>query len=322
MFNSWIKSVLGTTMTEESPNKETRVGIWPVERQRVSMYALPAQSFHPVLHYNLSSLALTSSAVLRPASHCNELVLYQSLPAALFADPYQLHDVLEQGAERVHHYGQIELENPVNEASPTGVSITVWNYHVHNKVDDATAEQHVTSAWKVTDIVELPLHGRYQIPLFGGEEKHITVQPGQFYWLCQQELKQSNNHLIASKDTEIAQLFNGKYAYQVESIQVIAATSSQDAASSVSEQPQNTITITLPSGRLEDASIVALGTLACVIIGLLWLMWTIFAVRHQRGGTSDKSTGQSRRTTPVSTDRVQTKKANADAYDADVEKEE
>jgi hypothetical protein len=32
-------------------------------------------------------------------------------------------------------------------------------------------------------------------------------------------------------------------------------------------------TIILPTGRLEDASLVAIGTAVCIIVGLVWLLW-------------------------------------------------
>ncbi|KAI9593300.1 PIG-X [Syncephalis fuscata] len=327
--------MLGGSFSEESTNEEIRVGPWPTGQQTVSVYTRPKQSFHPVLHYDLSSLALAAGDIHRPAAYCEQLVMYQPLPAALFADPYQLHDVLEQGAERVRHYGQIELENPVNEASPTGVSVTLWDYRVyragqggskHNENGEPIEEKSTVTPWKATDILELPLHGRYQVPLFGSEEQHITVHSSQFYWLCHKELTQSNDHLLLSKDSDIAHLFNDKYAYQIKSIQVTPTHDPQDVVQSASKIG-NALTITLPSGRLEDASIVALGTLACVTVGLVWIIWAIFTARQSNAtkntNTSKSTTEQQHKSSNATAIRVtRIPRQSTDAYDANVEKDE
>jgi hypothetical protein len=178
MFRYWFQELLSGSVTGESTqNQSNTAAVWPSEPVQVPVKASPARSFHPVLHYDLSALALNAQ-VQPPAPTCHQLALYQPLPADLFVDPYQLSDVLAHGSDRVRVLGKVELENPVDEAEPTGVSIVVWK----RPTQDATESS--ADAWVPEEVLELPIHGRYQIPWFNIHEKNITITKGAFYWLC------------------------------------------------------------------------------------------------------------------------------------------
>ena len=134
----------------------------------------PTKGFHTT---STTRFALRGSR----ARSCT-LRLYLTLPAQLFADPYELaHRHASYAFERL---GGGDLEAPVFAPAASGPSTLLLDVNIPEGVDKVDEEQGDGNEFSI----EVPLHARYGIPKSGGELiDEVMLPPPVAFWSCPQE---------------------------------------------------------------------------------------------------------------------------------------
>jgi hypothetical protein len=134
----------------------------------------PTKGFHTT---STTRFALRGS---RP--HSCTLHLYLTLPAQLFADPYELaHRHASYTFERL---GGGDLEAPVFAPAASGPSALLLDVNIPEGVDKVDQDQGDGNEFSI----EVPLHARYGVPKSGGELiDEAMLPPPVAFWACPQE---------------------------------------------------------------------------------------------------------------------------------------
>lgn len=139
----------------------------------VSSTLSPTKGFHTT---STTRFALRGSR----ARSCT-LHLYITLPAELFADPYEL--AHRRASYTFERFGAGDLEAPVFASAAGGPSALLLDVYIPDKMDQDQGEgdANVLS-------VEVPLHARYGVPKSGGELiDEVMLPPPVAFWACPEE---------------------------------------------------------------------------------------------------------------------------------------
>jgi hypothetical protein len=127
-----------------------------------------SKGFHTT---SITRLALRGSQLLRSCTPH----LYFTLPAQLFADPYELDH--RRAFYTFQRFGGGDLEAPVFAAGAGGPSGLLLDLAVPEGGNDESVLS-----------IEVPLHARYGVPKTEGEPiDEILLPPPEAFWACSQE---------------------------------------------------------------------------------------------------------------------------------------
>ena len=136
----------------------------------------PTKGFH--------TTSTTRFALHGSRAHSCTLHLYLTLPAELFADPYELaHRRASYTFERL---GGGDLEAPVFAPAAGGPSALLLDVNIPEGVDNMGQDQDQGDGTAFS--IEVPLHARYGVPKSGGElVNEVMFPPPVAFWACPQE---------------------------------------------------------------------------------------------------------------------------------------
>jgi hypothetical protein len=136
----------------------------------------PTKGFH--------TTSTTRFALRGSRAHSCTLHLYLTLPAELFADPYELaHRHASYTFERL---GGGDLEAPVFAPAAGGPSALLLDVSIPEGGDNMDQDQDQGDGNVFS--IEVPLHARYGVPKKGGElVNEVMLPPPVAFWACPQE---------------------------------------------------------------------------------------------------------------------------------------
>jgi hypothetical protein len=183
-----------------------------------------------------------------PKEDCHLDVVYV-LPPSVFVDPYQLQD-LESVIGKSTIFGEHDLELPLEKIKETRGSVVFLR---QNKTIP-------------TYHFEVPLHLRYQQPSLEKNSQSITIQAPYAGWTC------------------------GNYKYPpLSNLYPLITSNLQDesAFKQLSNDP-TPLTLSVPVGKVQDASIVTYGTFGAVLFCTIWITRSVFTAIKKRRRTEVK----------------------------------
>lgn len=136
----------------------------------------PTKGFH--------TTSTTRFALRGTRAHSCTLHLYLTLPAELFADPYEL--AHRHASYTFERFGGGDLEAPVFAPAAGGPSTLLLDVNVPEGVDykDRDQDQGDGNVFSI----EVPLHARYGVPKSGGElMNEVMFPPPVAFWACPKE---------------------------------------------------------------------------------------------------------------------------------------
>ncbi|KAI0045943.1 hypothetical protein FA95DRAFT_1455957, partial [Auriscalpium vulgare] len=213
-----------------------------------------ARGFHTT---SLTRLSLSHSP---GPSSCTLHVLH-TLPALLFADPYELAHHAHTYA--FHLYGPHNLELPAF-ALDADRSALVLDVQVPERVEQDTVLE-----------LAVPLHLRYAAPAQGGEESafvDVTLAPPTAFWACNTSSMSPCRALSSFADLSAASSPVPSALQSYASLPVFEgrelAFHILPAASGAGLVPQ---TVSIPVGHLNDVAFVEFSTIAVVVLCVVYL---------------------------------------------------
>ncbi|KAK4512698.1 uncharacterized protein ATC70_003403 [Mucor velutinosus] len=184
-----------------------------------------------------------------------QLDIVYVLPPSVFVDPYQLTD-LQETLGKATVFGEHDLELPLEKIKETRGSIVFLR------------QSHVRPSWQI----ELPLHLRYQQPSIHTEHQPIIIESPYAGWTC----GDSSNH--PQPWPPLAHQYS-----------LLPSHLSSNSASFIklSNEPA-TLQLTVPIGKVQDASIVTKGTFAAVVFCTCWIIYSVVLSIKKRRKTEAK----------------------------------
>jgi hypothetical protein len=132
----------------------------------------PTKGFH--------TTSTTRFALRGPRPHSCTLHLYFTLPAQLFADPYEL--AHRRASYTFERFGGGNLEAPVFAPAANRPSALLLDMIIPEGVDKM--DQGSGNVFSI----EVPLHARYGVPKSGGElMDEVVLLPPTAFWACPQQ---------------------------------------------------------------------------------------------------------------------------------------
>ncbi|KAG2196816.1 hypothetical protein INT47_002743 [Mucor saturninus] len=177
--------------------------------------------------------------------NCHFDIVYV-LPASVFVDPYQLQD-LAPLIGKATVFGEHDLELPLEKVKEWRGSIVFLRQETTSPVMQVT----------------LPLHLRYQQPSEHLDKQPITIQAPWAGWTCgggSDSLWPPIEHeLISSPQVDSSAIFRR-----------------------LSNDPTPLI-LSVPIGKVQDATVVTYGTFVSVVLCTLWIVYAVYlSVRKRR----------------------------------------
>ncbi len=134
----------------------------------------PAKGFH--------TTSTTRFALRGTRAHSCTLHLYLTLPAQLFADPFEL--AHRRASYTFERFGGGNLEAPVFAPAASGPSALLLDVKIPEGVDNMDGDQGDGSVFRI----DVPLHARYGRPKRGGELiDEVVLPPPVAFWACPQQ---------------------------------------------------------------------------------------------------------------------------------------
>lgn len=190
-----------------------------------------ANSLHP--HIITTVIAPPPFSSL-PSNECWLDIVYE-LPASVFVDPNQLHDLADFRNARV--FGETDLEAPLEHVrEPRGSLVIVRR---KNRDDRRTFK------------LDLPIHLRYQHPSYNATHRSIRIPPPKAGVTCGFGLPAIQHPLLP------------RYAAVASFTPFNVTTQEYD------------LELAVPVGRQEDATLVQIGTFVTVLACSAWIIWAI-----------------------------------------------
>ncbi|KAF8482791.1 PIG-X [Russula ochroleuca] len=225
----------------------------------------PTKGFH--------TTSTTRFALRGPRPHSCTLHLYFTLPAQLFADPYEL--AHRRASYTFERFGGGNLEAPVFAPAANRPSALLLDMIIPEGVDKM--DQGSGNVFSI----EVPLHARYGVPKSGGElMDEVVLLPPTAFWACpQQRASGSAENRLQVPDAlqdivELAPTLKGGASMLV----LIPHTESVQAQ-----------TLRVPVGDAGDVALVETGTVVVILLAFVYLVRTIVrASRAQRVSTTKK----------------------------------
>lgn len=180
-----------------------------------------------------------------------QLDIVYVLPPSVFVDPYQLND-LEESLGKAIVFGEHDLELPLEKIKETRGSIVFLR------------QTQIQPKWQI----ELPLHLRYQQPSIHTDNQPITIESPYAGWTC-------------GNDKAPWPPLSDQYSL-LPSIQTNSASFIK-----LSSSPA-TLTLTVPIGKVQDASIVTYGTFGAVLFCTFWIIYSVILSIRKRRKTEAK----------------------------------
>jgi len=218
----------------------------------------PAKGFHTT---STTRIAVRGS---RPGS-CT-LHLYFTLPAQIFADPYEL--AHRHASYTFERFGGGNLEAPVFAPGAGGPSGLLLDLIIPEGGDVAQVDRNTLS-------IEIPLHARYGVPKAGGDlTDEVVLPPPEAFWVCpQQKASGSGAKRVPVPDAlrDVVEL----------------APAFKDPASTLFLIPHaesvRVQTFRVPVGDAGDVALVETGTVVVVLLAFVYLMRAIVRASRSRG---------------------------------------
>lgn len=139
-----------------------------------------SSTLNPIKGFHTTST--TRFALRASRAHSCTLHLYLTLPAELFADPYEL--AHRQASYTFERFGGGNLEAPVFAPAANGLSALLLDVNIPEGIDNADQDQGDGNVFSI----EVPLHARYGVPKSGGELiDEVMLPPPVAFWACPQE---------------------------------------------------------------------------------------------------------------------------------------
>ena len=136
----------------------------------------PLKGFH--------TTSTTRFALRGSRAHSCTLHLYLTLPAQLFADPYEL--AHRHASYKFERFGGGNLEAPVFAPAASGPSALLLDVNIPEGVDNVDQDQGQVDGNVFS--IEVPLHARYGVPKSGGDLiDEVMLPPPVAFWACPQE---------------------------------------------------------------------------------------------------------------------------------------
>lgn len=180
--------------------------------------------------------------------NCHLDVVY-ILPASVFVDPYQLQD-LEASLGKATIFGEHDLELPLEKVKePRGSAVFLRR-----------------TRSTLNFQLELPLHLRYQQPSLEKNNQSIVIHAPYAGWTC------------------------GDYKYPpLSDLYPVITPSMQDesAFKQLSFDPAP-LMLSVPIGKVQDASLVTYGTFGAVLLCTIWIIRSVFISIGKRRRTEAK----------------------------------
>lgn len=215
----------------------------------------PSKGFHTT---STTRLALRGSR----ADSCT-LHLYLTLPAELFADPYEL--AHRHASYTFERFGGGDLEAPVFAPSASGPSALLLDVNIPKGADNMDQDQGGGEGVGEGDgnvfSIEVPLHARYGVPKSGGElVNEVMLPPPVVFWACPQE-RASGNGANRMQVPDVLQI-----ALKDETTTLVMI---PHAGSMLAQ------TLRVPVGDGRDVAVVEAGTVVVILFAFVYLLRTI-----------------------------------------------
>ncbi|KAL7326440.1 hypothetical protein PS15p_208784 [Mucor circinelloides] len=181
-----------------------------------------------------------------------QLDIVYVLPPSVFVDPYQLKD-LQETLGKATVFGEHDLELPLEKIKETRGSVIFLR------------QSHIRPKWQF----ELPLHLRYQQPSIHTDHQSIIIDSPYAGWTC----GDNNNQPWPPLSHQYSLL----------------PSNPSDSASftRLSNEPA-TLQLTVPIGKVQDASIVTYGTFGTVVLCTCWIIYSVVLSIKKRRKTEAK----------------------------------
>ncbi|CAO3640655.1 unnamed protein product [Mucor fragilis] len=181
-----------------------------------------------------------------------QLDLVYVLPPSVFVDPYQLND-LQETLGKATVFGEHDLELPLERIKETRGSIVFLR------------QSNIRPTWQI----ELPLHLRYQQPSIHTDHQPITIDSPYAGWTC------GDSH---HPWPPLSHQYN-----------LVPSLPSSDSASFIklSSEPA-LLQLTVPIGKVQDASIVTYSTFGAVVFCTCWIIYSVVLSIKKRRKTEAK----------------------------------
>ncbi|CAO3650481.1 unnamed protein product [Mucor hiemalis] len=200
--------------------------------------------------HSLHPRILTNVTIVqRPVQENCHLHVVYILPASVFVDPYQLQD-LEASLGKATIFGEHDLELPLEKVKePRGSAVFL--------------RQNCST---LNFQLELPFHLRYQQPSLEKNSQSIVIQAPYAGWTC------------------------GDYKYPpLSNIYPIITPALQDESAFEKFSFDSTpLTLSVPIGKVQDASLVTYGTFGTVLFCTVWIVRSVFVSISKRRRTEAK----------------------------------
>ncbi|KIH91841.1 protein pbn1 [Sporothrix brasiliensis 5110] len=203
-----------------------------------------------------------------------KLHTYLTLPRYIFADRYQLGDVLflaSKNLTALHHMTQpVDLEAP-------DYAVPVWGSAALIELAPPvglTEEQQRSSEWTA----EIPLHLRYLLPADGGY-RSVEVPYPLVFWACEAD---KDVQFTTNPFDRVHVGYDGLFDETTE-FWHLKPDPSLGAASSASSTDALTIPIRVPVLDSSKAQWVNVGTSAAILLGFSWVLWKLLSVYLRTG---------------------------------------
>ncbi|KAF1801216.1 PIG-X [Mucor lusitanicus] len=209
-----------------------------------------ASSLHPKI-----ATFIDLKETINNTESCQLDIVYV-LPPSVFVDPYQLNDLQENlGIATV--FGEHDLELPLEKIKETRGSIVFLR------------QSHIRPTWQI----ELPLHLRYQQPSIHTDHQPITIESPYAGWTCGGDINDSPQ----------------PWPPLAHQYSLLPPHPSSDSASFIklSNEPA-TLQLTVPIGKVQDASIVTYGTFGAVVLCTCWIIYSVVLSIKKRRKTEAK----------------------------------
>ncbi|KAH0538743.1 hypothetical protein FGG08_004696 [Glutinoglossum americanum] len=211
---------------------------------------------HPTLRIQFPS----PSQNLPPGEAC-ALHAYLTLPSYLFADKYQLSDLLflkSKGLKGLRGlYGETDLEAP-------DWVIEKWGSSMLVEIDTPGGDQSsaaATGSWTA----DIPLHFRYLAPKSGGGATDVEVPWPVVFWACRAE---EGSKMSVNPFDRVNLGYDGLFGPKTMFYQL-------------SPQPANSSgllleTVGVPVLDLDKSRTVEIGTVTAIVLGFVWVCWKLW----------------------------------------------
>ncbi|KAI8638969.1 PIG-X [Parasitella parasitica] len=180
-----------------------------------------------------------------------QLDIIYVLPPSVFVDPYQLKD-LQETIGKATLFGEHDLELPLEKIKETRGSIVFLR------------QTRIQPKWQL----ELPLHLRYQQPSIHTDHQTIHIESPYAGWTC-------------GNESQSWPPLSDEYSL-LPSIQANSASFIK-----LSGEPA-TLNLTVPIGKVQDASVVTFGTFGAVVLCACWIIYSVGLSIKKRRRTEAK----------------------------------